>query len=1024
MLKESGDRFSSIGNKLSVGITAPVAAATGMAGKLAVDFDSGMRKVNTMLYKIGDEFEETKKKALEFSSEFGMANADVTESMYQALSAGVKEEELFNVLEVGAKAAKGGFTDMATAVDGLSNILNSYGLSAENAEGIANQMLIAQNKGKTTFGELATSVSKVSPIFNQLGLGTDELFTSLAVLTANGVATSESVSGLKAALSNIIKPTSEAAKAAEALGISFDAKTLGDKGMIGFAEYIQDAIRNTAPEYDRLIKENEVATKIMMSLENEKSKEGKKKYKELKKLVSKQKAEMEILATAADSPIAGFANLFGSVEGLNAMLILGSEQGASLFKSTMEAMKTDTEALDKAFKEIDESKASQMQKTWVKLQNTLTKLGENVLPLLNQGLEFVNGMLDKFNNLSPATQQVLLGMVGTAAMAGPTFKVLGAGLKGLSKIKSLTNSSKAIKDIAVGAASAGKNIGGLTQKAGTLLPILTKAGLLTSTGLVAGVAIAGTTIHLVNKETNKMVKSFDYLGQSLGESGKEFEGIENKIDTVKNKLGALTSTEVKITPEAQATFLGEVQLIVDEVKNNLDKKLEEDLETAKKRGYTDEEIEKVKSKNQSRKNEVDNYNKKIAEITNNVQSSNRAFTDGEKNQINEIMKNISKINMQSSGITLEEIDSYIALKNDSKNTKAEDLVPVIKELNEVVASQKELLKSRNVEEEKMLRFDLDNEKITKQEYENRISILESQYTQDLAEIERLRGEELVKMYETYGKVMDYINIETGELENNLTRFFTTLGFDAERDKRQVVQQYGTGSQQEKILGFDYTQYNTKLQENKDKIDANTQSIDAQKQVNELDSLAVEDNALKTFNATSATQELTNEVFNFDQFTSQAASNINNSINGINEKVNSLNSISLQTPTPNSAPIGDGAGGFKMYSKGGIANKPSIFGEDGAEMAIPLKRGNKRSEDLVRQTASILGMDLFNETSNIGGGMNKNNTYNASFSFNVMVNGGVEGLEKKMESLARMTKEKFTTWLNEVEQEKERASFGH
>ncbi len=53
-----------------------------------------------------------------------------------------------------------------------------------------------------------------------------------------------------------------------------------------------------------------------------------------------------------------------------------------------------------------------------------------------------------------------------------------------------------------------------------------------------------------------MVKSFDYLGESLGEGGKEFAEIEGKIDSVKNKLGALTATEVKITPEAQATFLG------------------------------------------------------------------------------------------------------------------------------------------------------------------------------------------------------------------------------------------------------------------------------------------------------------------------------------------------------------------------------------------------------------------------------------------------------------------------------------
>ena len=449
----------------------------------------------------------------------------------------------------------------------------------------------------------------------------------------------------------------------------------------------------------------------------------------------------------------------------------------------------------------------------------------------------------------------------------------------------------------------------------------------------------------------------------------------------------------------------------------MDKKLEEDIELAKKRGYTDEEIDKVKNKNQNRKDEVEKNNQMIIEISNAAQKDNRSFTKDEQNEINNLMRNISKINMQSSGITLDEIDAYIALKSDVKNTKAEDLVPVIKELNAAVESQKELLKTNNVEEKKMLTFDLDNEKITKQEYENRLSILESQYTQDLAEIERLRGEELVKMYETYGKVMDYININTGELENSITRFFTTLGFDAERDKRSIVKQYGTGEQQEQILGDDYTKYNTKLQEHKMSIDNSIQSVDAHKQSNEMDAMAVEDNMLKTQQSTLATQGLTGATYNFDYFASQAASKINNAINGVNAKINDLNNRSVNVS------VGNNNNGVKMYAKGGIANKPSIFGEDGPEIAIPLRPGNKRSEDLVRQAASILGMDT------TGGGVpggynNSTSSNNINLSFNVTVNGGDDNIQKVLESTANNLKDKLRELLTEIEIEKARASLGY
>ncbi len=113
----------------------------------------------------------------------------------------------------------------------------------------------------------------------------------------------------------------------------------------------------------------------------------------------------------------------------------------------------------------------------------------------------------------------------------------------------------------------------------------------------------------------------------------------------------------------------------------------------------------------------------------------------------------------------------------------------------------------------------------------------------------------------------------------------------------------------------------------------------------------------------------------------------------------------------------------MYSKGGIANTPSIFGEDGPEIAIPLRPGNKRSEDLVRQAVSILGMDM------TGGGLpgrsnNSTSSNNINLSFNVTVNSGDDNIQKVMESTAITLKDKLRELLTEIELEKARANFGY
>ena len=59
----------------------------------------------------------------------------------------------------------------------------------------------------------------------------------------------------------------------------------------------------------------------------------------------------------------------------------------------------------------------------------------------------------------------------------------------------------------------------------------------------------------------------------------------------------------------------------------------------------------------------------------------------------------------------------------------------------------------------------------------------------------------------------------------------------------------------------------------------------------------------------------------------------------------------------------GSSNYRLYANGGIANQPSIFGEAGPEMAIPLKK-EPRSFGLLSQTARMLGAPLNQATSNM------------------------------------------------------------
>ena len=94
----------------------------------------------------------------------------------------------------------------------------------------------------------------------------------------------------------------------------------------------------------------------------------------------------------------------------------------------------------------------------------------------------------------------------------------------------------------------------------------------------------------------------------------------------------------------------------------------------------------------------------------------------------------------------------------------------------------------------------------------------------------------------------------------------------------------------------------------------------------------------------------------------------------------------------------------QYAGGGIATRPSIFGDAGPEMAIPLER-TPRSLSLLRQTERILGAG--------GGGDNIN------ISYSPVVYGGGQGTQQALKD----SFEEFKRWIEEYFEGKERVSFG-
>ena len=174
-----------IGRRVFSSFTRVAAAASAAIGAVVMHanrFRQEMALVDTMLAQGSKSLRGFTKDVIRLSAELGIAKDTLAKGLYQVLSAGVPEGNALEFLAVAAKAAVGGATDVETAVDGLTTVLNAYGLEAKEVTHISDLMFTVVRDGKTTYAQLAENIAKVAPIAKVAGVTIEDLSATIAAL--------------------------------------------------------------------------------------------------------------------------------------------------------------------------------------------------------------------------------------------------------------------------------------------------------------------------------------------------------------------------------------------------------------------------------------------------------------------------------------------------------------------------------------------------------------------------------------------------------------------------------------------------------------------------------------------------------------------------------------------------------------------------------------------------------------------------------------------------------------------------
>lgn len=163
-------------------------------------FDKQASEVFTLLPGLTTQATDSMKAdILEFSAAVGRQTDETIPALYQAISAGVPAENVFDFLQVASDAALGGVTDLETAVDGITSVVNAYGDEVIDAATASDVMFTAVRLGKTNFEQLSSSLFNVIPTAASLGVTFTDVAANLAALTAQGTPTSVATTQLRQA---------------------------------------------------------------------------------------------------------------------------------------------------------------------------------------------------------------------------------------------------------------------------------------------------------------------------------------------------------------------------------------------------------------------------------------------------------------------------------------------------------------------------------------------------------------------------------------------------------------------------------------------------------------------------------------------------------------------------------------------------------------------------------------------------------------------------------------------------------
>lgn len=374
-LKSFGSKMTSIGSSLQSRLALPLLAAGGAAIKMAVDFDTSMTQIKTLVGVASSEVDQMGIAAAKMAQTTGISSNEAAEALFFITSAGLRGADAMAVLEQSLQASAIGLGDTKVIADLATSALNAYGIKNLSAAEATDVLTGAVREGKLSADSLAQSMGTVLPVASQLGVKFSEVGATFAAMSRTGTDASMAATSIRGIMFALLKPTEMAHK-------TLDDFNLSAKGL---RQQIKDeGLLSTLKTLTETFGDNEEA-------------QGK---------------------------------VFNNTKALSGVLDLMGKNLSST-EAIYKSMNNTAGLTAEAFKTLQESAAFKLKKAMNDIGVEFTKLGSTLLtavvPLIQKFSKFVLILFAAFQKLSPQMKNfsISLGLILTVL---PTIMMLFGGI--------------------------------------------------------------------------------------------------------------------------------------------------------------------------------------------------------------------------------------------------------------------------------------------------------------------------------------------------------------------------------------------------------------------------------------------------------------------------------------------------------------------------------------------------------------------------------------------------------------------